>query len=207
MRHRWWVLAAVLAAAIPLGWLLVRMLEKPLSEVVWFALWYADLLLGTIPQVAYWTLFLCLAAAIAVAGLWVRRRPEPEANEGVTPQRGAVRRLAHSIRRADEGHYFRWILARQLGQRIIEAMDISGQMAAGVRRQWWVAHGQDLPPAIRAYIEAALWGGFWHSRGVGSRLRRALSTDQAVTPLDLDLETVVRFLESKVEGVDEQQRS
>ncbi len=207
MRRRWLVLAIALVLAAPLVWALIRSTGRTLAVTFWYVLWYTNLVLKSIPQAACWALFLCLAAAMAIASLVGRRKARPRAEENPAPQRGPVRRLALSIQRAGEGYYFRWLLAGQLSGRIIEAMAAGDPTVAGARRQWWVRNSQDVPPEIRAYAEAALWGGFWRPDGMRSRLRRAFSSDQAASPLDLDLETVVRFLESQVEGADEWRHS
>ena len=207
MRRRWLVLALALVLAAPLVWALIRSVGGEFAVALWYVLWYTDLVLKSIPQAACWALFLCVAAAMAIASLLGRRKVRRRAEEIPAPQRGPVRRLALSIQRAGEGYYSRWLLAGQLSGRIIEALATDDQTAAGARRQWWASNSRDVPPEIRAYVETAMWGGFWRPSGVGSRLRRVFSAEQAASPLDLDLETVVRFLESQVEGADEWRHS
>jgi hypothetical protein len=207
MRRRWLVLAVAVVLAVLLVWVLIRLAGGTVAMAFWYVLWYTNLLLKTIPQAAYWALFLCVAAAIAIASLLGRGKARTGRKERPALQWGPVRQLAHSVRRAGEGTYFRWLLAGQLSERIIEAMDASGQATGRSRREWWTRNSQDVPPEIRAYVEAALWGGLWRQSGMGSRVRRAFSSDQTASPLDLDLETVVRFLESQVEGADEWRRS
>ncbi len=207
MGRRWLVLAVAVALAVALVWALIRTVGGILAVTFWYVLWYVNLVLKSLPQAAYWAIFLCVAGAIAIASLLGRGDAQPGEKEMPAPQRGPVRQLAYSIRQAGEGYYFRWRLAGQLSERILEAMDAGGQMTAGSRRRWWARNNQEVPPEVRAYVEAALWGGFWRPSGVGARLRRAFSPDQAVSPLDLDLKTVVRFLESQVEGADEWRHS
>ena len=207
MRRRWLVLAITVALVVALVWALVRSVGGMLAVAIWWLLWYTNLVLKSIPQVACWALFLCLAAAMAIASLLGQGKAQPGGKEMPAPQGGPVRRLMLSIQRAGEGYYFRWRLAGQLSERIIEAMATGDPTVTGARRQWWASNSRDVPPKIRAYVEAALWGGFWRPDGMRSRLRRAFSSDQAASPLDLDLETVVQFLESQVEGTDEWRRS
>lgn len=207
MRRRWLVLAVAAALAVPLVWALVRFMGGGLSVASWYVLWYANLLLKTIPQDAFWVLFICLAAALAVASLRGRHRARQGAHETPAALGGTVRQLALSIRRAGEAYYFRWRLAGQLSGLIVEAMGHAGEATAEPKRQWWERNSGDVPPEIRAYVEAALWGGFERPDSVGSRLRRALSAGGALSPLELDMDTVVCFLESRVEGADEWRRS
>ena len=203
MRRRWLIIGAGALLTVGLGWATVRLTGGALSAAFWYALWHVNLQLKSIPQDAFWALLLCLAAALAVASLFGRRTPRRVEGEQPERPRGLVRPLAHSVRRAKEAYYFRWRLARQLSALIVEAIDTSGQSGAGSKRQWWLKNSQNVPPEIRAYIEAALWGGFLRSAQTMPPWRRALSPGQARFPIDLDLETVVRFLEDQVEGADE----
>jgi hypothetical protein len=202
MRRRWLIVGAGILLAVTLGWASVRLTGGALSAAFWYLLWHANLQLKSIPQDAFWALFLCLSAALAVASLFGRRMARLDEAELPALSKGLVRPLAHSIRRAREAHYFRWRLARQLSALIVEAIDTSGQSGVGSRRQWWMKNSQNVPPEIRGYVEAALWGGFWRPAGTMPHWRRALSPGQARFPIDLDLETVVRFLEDQVEGAD-----
>jgi hypothetical protein len=206
MRRRWVIAGAGLLLAAILGWVAVRLTGGTLSAVFWYVLWHANLQLKSIPQDTFWVLLIFLSASLAIASLWVRRTTRHDEKELPPLSRASVRHLAHSIRRAKEAHYFRWRLARQLSVLIVEALDTSGQSGAGSRRQWWVKNSQNVPPEIRGYVEAALWGGFRRSTETMPQWRRALSLGQARSPMDLDLETVIRFLEDQVEGVDEHGR-
>jgi len=203
MRRRWLIAGAGALLAVGLGWALVRLTGGVLSAAFWYALWHANLQLKSVPQDAVWVIFICLCAALAVASLVGRRMARQDMGQLPAPPRGLVRPMAHSVRRAKEAYYFRWRLARQLSALIVEAIDTGGQSGGGARRQWWMKNSQNLPPEIRAYVEAALWGGFWQPAQIVSPWKRVLSPGQARFPIELDLETVVRFLEDQVEGADE----
>jgi hypothetical protein len=89
---------------------------------------------------------------------------------------------------------------------IVEAIDTSGQRGAEPKRQWWLKNSQNVPPEIRGYVDAALWGRFGRPAQMMPHWRRALSLGRASSPIDLDPETVVRFLQDQVEGPDEHRR-
>ena len=206
MRRRWLVVGVAAVLAVPLVWAAIHLLGGVLSAAFWYALWRANLVVKTIPQEAFWVLFLCLSAALAVSSL-LGRRTTWQGQRGATALKGGlVRELTHSIGRATGAYYFRWLLAGRLSRLILEAMDASGQSAEGPRRQWWAKNSEDVPTEIKAYVEAALWGGFWRPAGMISGLRHSVSPGEVTSPLDLNLETVVRFLEDQVEGADERRR-
>jgi hypothetical protein len=207
MRRRWLIAGAGVLVAMALGWATVRFTGGTLSAAFWYVLWHTNLQLKSIPQDAFWVLLLCLSAALAVASLVGRRTTRRVEDESPAPSKRLVRPLAHSVHRAGEAYYFRWRLARQLSALIVEAVDIAGQSGTGSKRQWWIKNSQNVPPEIRAYVDAALWGGFLRSTQTMPLWRRALSSGQARFPIDLDLETVVRFLEEQVEGEDEHRQA
>ena len=203
MRRRWFIIGAGVLVAVALGWASVRLTGGALSAAFWYVLWYTNLQLKSIPQDAFWVLLICLSAALAVASLFGRRPTRRVEGEQPERSRGLIRPMAHAVRRASETYYYRWRLARQLSALVVEAIDTSGQSGARSKRQWWIKNSEDVPPEIRGYVEAALWGGLLRTGQMTPLWRRALSPGQARSPIDLDLETVVRFLEDQVEGADE----
>jgi hypothetical protein len=106
-----------------------------------------------------------------------------------------VENLAMNLRRAEQGTYFKWVVANRLGKL---AYHILLQRESGKPRTVFAPLlGADWEPSkdLQNYLEAGLHGSFADFPAV-SRLSRA----HQKTPLDVNVVEAVEFLESKVEN-------
>ena len=160
-------------------------------------LWLARLIYESIPQVALWGVFLAIAALVAWRSLAAPRAAIPD--PPIAPlHRAPVANWTGMFRRAANDRYARWLLAQRLGQLTLELLASQEQRAT--RGVWQYLHDEsrDIPPAVRAYLQAGMrlyrpappfWRRWWPW---GANL------EARADPLDLDPAEVVRFLDERV---------
>ena len=186
------VLTLILLFALR-GWV-----QETLVTPLLYAVWLAQLLLASVPQALLWAVFLVLLLRVAAGSLRAGRqarlvRPAYQASA----QRGRVQTLArwiHSTRR----EYFKRQLARHLGElavqvtqphELLSAAEISAALRSGQ---------MDAPPEILAYFRAGL-DIYSRPASLLTRLAWIFGKQAPTSPLDLELEQVVRFLEHQSE--------
>lgn len=187
----------ILAAAL----LIAGVLAFPLRETIYqtvvvpvaFIAWNLNLFYRSLSQAIWWWLivfvvFLMLVFSL-LPGASFRRKVEPKAR----PQSGQVEAMAVSLKKAQSGIYFKWLIANRLGKL---AYQILLHRESGRPRSVFAPLlGTDWQPAkdLQTYLETGLHGSFADFPHV-KRLFRAPQK----TPLDLDVTEAVEFLESQI---------
>jgi hypothetical protein len=108
---------------------------------------------------------------------------------------GQVESFASNLLRAEQGVYFKWVVANRLGKL---AYNILRHRENGKPRSVFAPlRGDDWEPSsdLQNYLETGLHGSFADYPNV-----RRFSGPPRKTPLDLDLSEAVDFLESQVES-------
>jgi len=199
-RRLWLVGGAVVALALLLAFPLRDVLNRTVIVPLAYFLWVLGVFYQAMPQLIWWVLAL-LVAMILVAGSlapgerYARRRILKSA-----AIHGQVEGLAQAIEKGRRGIYFRWIVANRLGKL---AHKILVQREGNPQRSVFAPLvGADWQPssALQSYLETGLHGSF--SDYPASERTGA----PAASPLDLDIEEAVRFLESKLEAVRDRYR-
>ncbi|MDM8528869.1 hypothetical protein QUF58_11770 [Anaerolineales bacterium HSG24] len=177
--------------------LLQWFLEDILREVViipfLYLFWVGQFFYAAIPQHEFWVIFCLIATIIMGRSLWLRRErpPKNRVPERVQPPR--IQRWLTAIERSGQDDYFKLRLAQEIQQLTLEKIAYQhGQTIKETRRQ--LRQGQlmvDVPPDIQAYLQSSL---VTLSRLSG--LKRLMVWHKPTTPLDVELERVVQFLET-----------
>jgi hypothetical protein len=190
--RRWIVIVAVILIvflAIPLRDAVQRLVIVPAAYVIWlFKLVY----LYT-PQLIWWALAVLLVVKMVLdtfgPGRLPIRRPLPD----VPPPQGGVETLARSINKTREGVYFKWLVANRLGRLADRMLALrEGRMSRPAFSPLTGAGWEPSAP-VQKYLEAGLRGSF-SDYPRSSRFRTPPDT-----PLDLEVEQAVEFLESQLE--------
>ena len=172
---------AALAAFLMRGFVFDNIIT-PFS-FIWF---YLDYYYHVIPQQFYWFLILLATAYIALRD-WMER-PSGRSRKPVIKRRakGPVESLASWINDSKRGVYSRWRVARALGLLANSILEMRGNKPGRAK----TLKGKDWNPPleIQEYLETGLNGSF---------ADYPLSARQ--TPFDVDVETVVSYLESQLE--------
>lgn len=190
--RRWIAIVTVVLIvllALPLRDVVQRLVIVPVAYVIW--------LLGVVyqytPQLIWWALAVVLVVKMVLdafgPGRFPAKRPLPDAR----PPHGQVEALARSIIKTREGTYFKWMVANRLG-RLADRMlaQREGRMSRPAFSPLSGA-GWQPPLHVQKYLEAGLRGSF--SDYPRSKRFRILPD----SPLDLDVEQAVVFLESQLE--------
>lgn len=191
MSRRVLIWAALLVAAAVLAFWLQPVIQEQIVEPLLYFAWLAGLGLRSVPQQIYWNLLLAGAGFIALASMtgYVRARTARQQRRAAA--QGPVERLARDLRRTNRGAYFRWVVARELGE---VARTILTQRGGDLGpRSRLRGKGWQPPPEIQAYLEAGL------DRPPLALARRGPFSRLPSSALDADLEQVVAYLESQME--------
>lgn len=179
--------AAVMMAGImafPLRDLVNDLVIGPLSYLVWVVgVYYLS-----IPKVLVWIILLVIILSIfanSYAGTW--HREERSQVKKIT-RMGPIEMLAGWISQPGRGNYFKWRVARLLGE---AACRLLGLPEHSNRLNWG---GRAEPSSnVRDYLEASLNTTF------ADYPMPSLFSRRKPTPFDLNLEDVITFLESQLE--------
>ena len=179
--------AAVIIAGImafPLRDLVNDMVISPLTYLIWLGGFYYQ----AIPKIVVWTILLVIVLSIfagGFAGTWQRGERSKEKKK---PKMGQIETLAGWISQPGRGSYFKWRVARLLGE---AACHLLGLPEHSNRLNWG---GRPEPSQdVRDYLQASLNTTF-ADYPLPSPFR-----GRKPTPFDLNLEEVITFLESQLE--------
>jgi hypothetical protein len=157
---------------------------------LFYAGWTIQQIVSSISQPLIWYGFLLLIVILAARSLLARqpiaylRHPEGE-------ERGRIEGWVRLLDQAERSSFSRWRLAQRLGQLALEML---GEEEHLTQRQLWrrLENGSlPMPPEIQAYLKARARP----ARTGNPLLRRR----QEATPLDLDPQRVVEYLEATVQ--------
>jgi hypothetical protein len=180
------VVAAVMAYL--LKDVVAAILFEPVSQ-----LWYAlSLLYLSVAQIIFWFVLIVIVALIAFDSLYGKFGP-PRLDEGETRSRvGPIANTARHISRSNEGIYYKWLIANRLGKlaRSIFARGNGGE-SKGI--DVLESRGHRMPPEIGAYLISGL------SQTFADYPRSNWFGRPSQTPLDVDVEGVIEYLELQME--------
>jgi len=161
-----------------------------------YALWLIGVLLESIPQHIIWIIFLIVAVRIVVGNLIaLRKRAARAARRKRAQERGHIGTWTNRIKMAELGLYSKWRLSQELGQLLLGVLAQGERLTPEQVKQNLEAGGIDVPPEIRAYLQAALEPGSPDAESCFEKLRRWSRPETRRSPLYLDPEKVIRFLE------------
>jgi len=199
--RRWLILIVASIIAGILAFPLREMIYETIVIPTAFIAWNLGLLYRSLPQGIWWWVIIFIVLFMLVFSLI----PQPKFRRNVEikpkPQLGPVEGLAVSLRKAEHGIYFKWLVANRLAKL---AYQILLHRESGRPRSVFAPLiGADWEPTkdLQNYLETGLHGSFADFPNV----RRPFGAPQK-TPLDLDVTEAVDFLESKVENDHSPQR-
>jgi hypothetical protein len=183
--------------------LLAGLIAFPLRPLIYetivipaaFIAWNLNLLYRSYPQWVWWAVVAFVVFIMIVFSLVPRPPARRTGGEKPRPPQGAVENLATGLQKAEEGIYFRWVVANRLGKL---AYHILRHRESGAARPLSAPlRGADWEPGerLQRYLEAGLHGSF-ADYPQDSRFPAA----RRETPLDFNVEEAVDFLESQVEN-------
>jgi hypothetical protein len=194
-KQRWLILGGILIIAVILAFLLREAIYQGVVVPVAFIAWRLDLVYRSFSQGIWWSAIIFIVLVMLVFSLIPRQKLRRGAQLKLKPSTGQVEALAVRLRKAQQGTYFKWLVANRLGKL---AYQILLQRESGRPRSVFASLlGVDWEPTqeLQAYLETGLHGSFADFPN-GKRWFGAPEP----TPLDLDVAQAIEFLESQVEN-------
>jgi hypothetical protein len=161
----------------------------PLAYIWWWLTLYYRLL----PQAAIWIVLIFIILFTTMRGLllevpWGWSRPLKKKKS-----QGPIESLAVLIQKSSEGNYYKWTIANRLGRAARELLDQREGSQGRKKIMRFSERNWDAPQEVSAYLEAGLNGTF------ADYPKRSWSRSPR-TPLDLDPQQVIEYLESELEN-------
>jgi hypothetical protein len=195
MKKHWRTIVVILLAAAVLTFFLRGLMRENIVGPLMYLAWIGQLVFWSIPQAGIWAFFIFIALVIALKSL-VKRQPPP--SKIPTPKTDRTKRIgtwAKSIRQADEDFYYQWQLAQELQKLTVQALaNLERVERSEIRRRLEQGTIADMSPEILAYLKAGV-ASFAHSADKKTRFGLGKQT----SPLNLDPEQVIQYLEDKIE--------
>jgi hypothetical protein len=199
----------VLLLAIPITFVMRDVAREMIVVPLLYFLWLGRLLWQSLPQALLWILFLVLGLYVAAKSLSVERDrtrrggPVRGSAKDEVGYPGPVAVWARRVELARHREYYRWYLAQQLGRLAQEVLAYRARLALDQVEPPQVLREDrlDIPPKIRAYFEVGqrLTPPRYVRFPRLSRLISRLRSPAEDSPLSLDPERVIRFLERQLE--------
>lgn len=193
--------------AVPLVALAARWASGRLSTQVWYVIWYADLLLDSVPQEIYWTLLVLLFVILAALSMIELRKARPVDDWRLRSAPAPVRELASLIGDIEEGYYYRWSLSQELSGLVVDAVEGERPGPSELRRRWFVEERAGVPAQIQAYVKEAIWGSSVVEGPGASLWRRLIFRQRPESPLGIDPVAIVDYVEEQLEVANDRRRS
>jgi hypothetical protein len=193
MKRRFLPLVASLLLTVVLVFVVEDFIRQVIVDPLLQVAWFFTLVLGSIAQEIYWAIFIILALLISRKSLVKGKTLKRGSPNLKTSNRGPVATWSAMLERAEEQAFSRWRLA-QAFRRLTRDLFSPNENHNPHRSDDWEHVKSSLPPEIVAYLESPLpsYRGiirFWPRR----------RADTLGTALDLDPDTVVTYLEEKLD--------
>lgn len=198
---------AVLAALI-IAFLLRDVVEQLIIRPLVYLFWWLGIAYRYIPQPLIWLLLVLFLIYLALGRLADQLGPPGERKEETRPMRGPVLELARQIDRRHGGIYFKWQVARTLGQMALELQELRSHTHSRKLETGSLA----ISAQVRNYLEAGLNTSFadypmQSRRSLASLFRRGKTEPAEITPFDGDIDAVIDYLEAGMENYDDFRRA
>jgi hypothetical protein len=159
-----------------------------------FYLWYLiNLAYLSVAQAVFWLVLMVIVIVIAFRSLYGKLgTPEPGKGDPVH-EHGPIADLARHITNSEAGVYYKWRVANRLGK-------LARSMLMQRRGRDQLAKGEldefewKPPDEVKEYLHSGL------TKTFADFPKQKWSHHQRETPFDIDLEQVVSYLESEMEG-------
>ena len=178
-----------------LAFFLQDVINKAVVTPLSYAWWVLKTYYTAVPQLVVWIFLLAILAWILISNLshWVvigRKYQQPS-----KPAEGSVESLARWIADPAKGNYYKWRVANRLGK-------LGREMDVHLENKNHLIHTEKLefldnspPETVQRYLKAGLEESF-----VDYPLPPFPFVSRKATPFDLEVELVVKFLESQMEA-------
>jgi len=199
MRKRLIGVSLILLISIPLAIILSEFTREVLLSFLLRLSWFVRLYMDSLPQPILWAVFISIAIVVAARSMLKRRSTPEVTSEAARLRMGRVHNLMQAISRTSEGLYFKWRLAQHLLGLTLEMLAHQERTSQDRVRERLKSGGLDAPSEIEAYLLAGLTPVLSTRSNLITRLKQAIMPTHRISPLDLDPDRVIQFLEDQLE--------
>ncbi len=196
MKAKALALAALLLVVALLAFLIQDFVRELLLYPLVYLYWSLRLVYEAVPGVIWWGIAIALLVLLSLKSL-SRREERSQASEGFDEHSlTRPQTWTRQIKKTRHGDYFKWQLAREISQLALAHIANHERLTIGQAREKLALRQLGLPPPIQAYLEAgALSRSYGHYTQTESRIR----LPGTLSPLEIDPEDIVSYLESRSE--------
>lgn len=193
-RMRILIILGVLVLAVVLAFAMQDVIRESVVVPLAYFWWVLGIYYSAFPQMVLWICLVVVVLLMLFGSLERNGGPQGQVEDATKPVKGPVEELAVSLEKAHGGIYLKWQIAHRLGKL---ARDLLVQRGDRVSNKVIAPlAGRDWHPSrpVEEYLEAGLNGSFADY----PTPRWPFGRPQP-TPLDLDVNTTVEFLEGQME--------
>jgi len=194
MRRRWAALAGVMVIATLLAFPLRGAVHEAIIVPVAYLMWVLGLLYHSLSQAIWWVILAVLVLFILAKSLAPQLRPPGKVLPSSKPALGQVQTLAGWLNKSGSGIYFKWLIANRLGKLAYQILLQRGNEKP--RSVFEPLTGPDWHPSadLQNYLQSGL-----HRSFADFPNPRKFFAPPPKTPLDLEINKAVDFLESQID--------
>ena len=197
MRPNWiWRLSAAALLGAVLAYFAREAISKAIVLPLSYAWWVAGVLFRSVPQMLFWILGSALVLMLFVDSLLPRLVTYSRALAARRVHRGQVEALAEWILNAPRGTYLKWLVANRLGKTAREILAQRDGEPVAVRAGPLAGRDWAPPNDVARFLDSGVNASF-----ADFPRRRGPWSPPPQSPLDLDPEVVIRYLEGQMGDV------
>jgi hypothetical protein len=193
--YRYLAMAGIVVIAMLLAFPLRDAVYETVIIPLAYVFWILGLVYHSVHQLLWWFVAMGFVLVIFARSLLSQIKFGGQTFLKPKPIMGQVESLSLSMKKAEKGIYFKWLIANRLGKL---ASRILSHHQTEKQRLFFdplAGPGWEPNPRVQAYLEAGLHGSFTHYSGQSTYFQRR--TDN---PMDYDVGEVVEYLEKQVEN-------
>jgi hypothetical protein len=196
------LIGLMLIAAFVMAFLLRDVVEQLVVRPAAYLFWSLGIFYRFIPQPVLWML-LVLAMLYLTLGSFAGKFRWPRRAQKAALARGPLDELARQIEHKNDGIYFKWQIARTLGE---VALDLQ-ELRQHIRRRKLDFDPGQVSDEVRNFLEAGLETSFSDYPMTGGLPLPGKSKAVPITPFDGDVSPVLDYLETQMENNDDRRRA
>ena len=199
----WWVPGIGVAIVIALMLALRAFVRDVLALPVSHLLWLADLAFKSIPQFVCWMALVLMGLVIALKSLGRKKRVTISKTQSSPIVPGRVAAWTERIELLLDGKYSRHRFGYYIGRLILDVLSHEERLNFRDIERRIEQEQLVLPPEVHQYLMARLRPGLPRRPSFLARLKLLLGLEnQPTSPLNRELDSVIRYLEEQTYGQD-----
>lgn len=180
---------------LALAYFLRDVVSKLIILPLFYLWWVIRLYYSMFPQFVVWAALVAFALYFAVKSLIPEMRPRRIVHLARKPAEGQIKSLVEWLARIQRGgNYYKWLVANRLGKTAREILSQRGEYDLSKKFEPLRGRGWNPPREIQNYLDAGLGSSF-----ADFPQPRWFWSKPKPTPLDVDPEQVVEYLEGEME--------